>query len=311
MSMAVRVSVWILGLLVVVSAGVAVLALMQKQTLQGQYQDLRKQYTDEQNQLAGMTTQAKSLQDKIDQLNAQVSQAQQDKAQVQSQYDQLKQKSDDLQSQLEQANSDRDDWKSRVDTISQERDQLLQKLKNQPVKVVYKYKTRVVKVPVAAPAPAAAPAAAPAPDASSSSTSVASMLAQDVSTPNGEAYWAAVLRQKAALQVELTKEKSDLDQAALQVVSLKKQNADLQTQVEQVSNEKDAIMQKIQYGQELADNLSVDLARSRNDQAAVNQRADKLKDENQQLLSQIRQLDSEKLQLEQNVSHLSDDKEAL
>ena len=41
MSIAVRVSVWILGVLVVVSAAVAVLALMQKQTIQGQNQSLQ------------------------------------------------------------------------------------------------------------------------------------------------------------------------------------------------------------------------------------------------------------------------------
>ena len=38
MSIAVRVSVWILGVLVVISASVAVLVLMQKQTLEGQNQ---------------------------------------------------------------------------------------------------------------------------------------------------------------------------------------------------------------------------------------------------------------------------------
>ena len=51
MSIAVRVSVWILGVLVVVSAAVAVLALMQKQTLQGQNQSLHNQITDDQSQV--------------------------------------------------------------------------------------------------------------------------------------------------------------------------------------------------------------------------------------------------------------------
>ncbi|MDE2028451.1 MAG: hypothetical protein KGJ11_07920 [Candidatus Omnitrophica bacterium] len=298
MSIAVRVSVWILGLLVVISAGVAVLALMQKQTLQGQFETLRKEFNNDQNQIAGMTAQAKTLQDKIDQLGGQITQAQQDKASLQSQYDQLKQKSDDITAQLQQANSDRDDWKNRADTVSKERDQLMDKLKHQPVKIVYKYKTRTVKVPAAAPASAAAP-------------DLSTLTAPDVTTQKGEYYWASVLRQKAALQVELEKEKADLDQAALQVVTLKKQNTDLETQVKQLANEKDEIVQKIKYGQDLADNLSVDLARSRNDQAAVNDRADRLKGENEQLLSQIRQLDAAKLQLEQNVSRLTDDKESL
>ena len=53
MSIAVRVSVWILGVLVVVSAAVAVMALMQKQTLQGQNQSLHDQIADDQSKLGG------------------------------------------------------------------------------------------------------------------------------------------------------------------------------------------------------------------------------------------------------------------
>ena len=61
----------------------------------------------------------------------------------------------------------------------------------------------------------------------------------------------------------------------------------------------------------MADNLSIDLARSRNDQKAVNDRADKLKEENLELLSQIRDLTSTKLELERTVSRLTDDKDAM
>ena len=130
-------------------------------------------------------------------------------------------------------------------------------------------------------------------------------------TSQGDQYWAAVLRQKAALQVEIEKEKSGLNQAALQVVDLKKQNSDLEIEIKQVSNEKDEVIQKIKYGQDLADNLSVDLARSRNDQKAVNDRADRLKEENMELQSQIRGLSSTKLELEKTVSRLTDDKDAM
>ena len=291
MSIAVRVSVWILGMLVVVSAAVAVLALMQKQTLQGQNQSLHNQISDDGYKLADLTTKAKKLEDAADQLNNKISQAQQEKAQAQSLYDDLKHKSDDLQAQIEQANTDRDDWKNRVTTISRERDDLMQKLKDRPTQIVYK--TRIV------PAPAA------------SDNQPAPSPTGDVAAPQGDKYWASVLKQKAALQVELEKEKSDLNQAALQVVALKKQNSDLGVEVKKVSNEKDEIIQKIKYGQDLADNLSIDLARSRNDQQAVNDRADKLKEENLALLSQIRDLSSVKLELERTVARLTDDKNAM
>ena len=289
MSIAVRVSVWILGALVVVSAAIAVLALMQQKTLQGQNQTLRNEIASKDSSLADISNKAKKLQDDLDQLNSKISQAQQDKAELQSQYDELKHKSDDLQAQFDQANSDRDDWKNRVSTITRERDDLMQKLKNQPVKIVYKERT--VETPAAE---GSSPAAVPA-----------------VTSSKGEQYWAEVLKQKAALQVELEKEKSSLDQAALQVVGLKKQNSDLELQVKQLRNEKDEIVQKIKYGQDLADNLSIDLARSRTDQQSVNTRADKLKDENLQLLFQIRGLNATKLDLEKSISRLTDDKDLM
>ncbi|MBF0570899.1 MAG: hypothetical protein HQL12_03405 [Candidatus Omnitrophica bacterium] len=292
MSIAVRLSVGILGVLVVICATVSVLALVQKQALQGQNQNLQNEITSDESKLADLTTKAKKLEDDADRLNNKISQAQQEKTQAQSQYDELKHKSDQLQSQIEQANTDRDDWKNRVDTITRERDDLMEKLKNQPPKIVYKEKIQKVYIHDAAPA---APAAAPV----------------EVASPQGDQYWASVLRQKAALQIEISKEKVALDKAALQVVDLKKQNSDLALEVKRVNNEKDEISQKIKYGQDLSDNLSIDLARSRNDQKAVNDRADKLKEENLTLQSQIRELSSTKLDLERTIARLTDDKDAM
>jgi len=294
MSIAVRVSVWILGVLVLISAGVAVMVLLQKQTLQQQNQRLQNNINEDQASLSTLSTKASKLESDAEDLRSKITQAQQAKDQVQSQFDDLKSKSDALQSELSQANSDRDDWKNRVTTISQERDDLMQKLRNRPTKIVYR--TRIVHVPSAAPA---------------EDQNGTSAVAVDVTSGQGDQYWASVLRQKAALQVELEKERVDLDQAALQVVALKKENSDLELSVKTLSNEKDEIIQKIKYGQDLADNLSIDLARSRNDQKAVNDRADKLKEQNYELQSEIRDLTSSKIELERNVSRLTDEKDSM
>jgi len=291
MSIAVRASVLILGLAVVVSATLAVWALLQRQTLQGQVQNLESKISDDQSRMTEISTQAQKLKADAAALNDKITQMQQDKSQIQSQSDELKHKSDDLQSQLEQANTDRDDWKNRVNTMQQERDSLMQKLKQRPTQIVYK--DRIMRV---ATGPEGAPSMAP--------------LAE-VTSPKGDQYWASVLKQKAALQVELQKESYDLNQAALQVVDLKKQNSDLEMEIKKVVNEKDEIVQKIKYGEDLADNLSIDLARSRNDQKAISDRADRLKEENLALLSQIRELTTAKLELERSVSRLTDDKDAM
>jgi len=289
MSKAVRLGVWVLAVLVVVSAAVAVSTLMQKQALEGQNQNLRARISEGKDREAGLLSQLKKLQNDADALNSKVSQSDQAKAEAQNLYDELKRKSADLQSQMDQANTERDDYKNRVDTITRERDDLMQKLKNRPTQIVYK--DRIIQAP-----PPSTSAAAP---------------VVDVTSAQGDQYWASVLKQKAVLQLEIEKAKSELDQAALQVVELKKQNADLEVQVKQITHEKDEIAQKVKYGGDLADTLSIDLARARNDQKAVNDRADKVKEENMELLSQIRGLNATKLALEKTISRLTDEKDGM
>jgi chromosome segregation ATPase len=298
MSLGVRVSVGILVLLVVISAGVAVLTLMQKQQLQGQNTSLNGKLVTLKTQLDDLTTKNSKMEADAADLNKKIVEAQAEKGQLQTQYEKAKQDAEEVQTKLDAANTERDDLKGRVDTISKERDGLLEKVRNQPVKIVYK--TRTIRVPAAGSTPgtAAMPAMPTGPMPS-------------VSSKQGEQYWAAILKQKAALQIQVEKEKTDLDQAALQVVELKKQKADLEVEIKQVKNERDEIVQKIKYGQDLADNLSIDLARSRNDQQAVNERAEKLKEENLQLLDQIRVMNATKLDLEKNVSRLTDAKDTM
>jgi len=291
MSKAVRLGVWVLAVLVVISAAMAFMTLMQKQTLEGQNRSLHSQLSDDQNRQADLLSKVKKLQDDADRLNDKVTKADQDRKQAQDLYDELKHKSADLQSQIDQANTDRDDWKNRVETTTHERDDLMQKLKDRPTQIVYKDRP-VPVVQEQAPAAAAAPVV-------------------DVTSPQGDQYWASVLKQKAALQLEVEKSKADLDQVALQVVELKKQNSDLELQVKQVTNEKDEIAQKVKYGGDLADTLSIDLARARNDQKAVNDRADKINEENLELQGQIKELTSTKLALEKTISRLTEDKDAM
>jgi len=304
MSIAVRVSVWILGVCVFISAGFAVWTYLQKQTLEGKNQTLQREIDSDASQMADLRTKAKQVQNDADQLNNKISQAEQEKAQAQNQYDELKRKFDGLQSQINQANSDRDEWKNRVDTVSQERDSLMEKIKKQ--------QKQLDSMSNAAPASVVSAASTPA-TAGSPGPIAAPMGADAVSstTAQGDHYLAALLLQKADLQVQVEKQKFELDQAALQVADLKKQNSDLDVAVKQLSNDKDEIAQKIKYGQDLADNLSIDLARSRNEQQAVNDRADKLKEENLQLLSQIRSLTSTKLELERTVTRLINDKDSM
>ena len=131
-----------------------------------------------------------------------------------------------------------------------------------------------------------------------------------MAVPQGEGYWAQVLKEKAVLQLELEKVKSDLDQSVLEIVDLKKQNSDVQLEIKTIQNEKEEIVRKIKYGEDLANNLAVEVARARNDQKMTNERADKLKNETQQLQEQIKQLTTTKVALERSLTRLGEGNEA-
>jgi len=277
MSQAIRRGIILLAVLLLVLAVIAVVIFAQKRTLEQQNQSLQAQLTEYQNKESELLAKTKKLQDDSKVMNERVAQKDKEKAEVQGMYDELKSKYDAVDEQMAQITRERDDSKGRLETTRRERDELMKKLRDQPEKIVYKER----------PASVAAP------------------------QPQGEGYWAQVLKEKAALQLELEKVKSDLDQSVLQIVDLKKQNSDMQLEIKTIQNEKEEIVRKIKYGEDLANNLSLEVARARNDQKMTNERADKLKDENQQLQDQIKQLTTTRVTLERNLTRLGEDKDKM
>ncbi len=287
MSQAVKRGVVILIALLVISGGVAVFTLVQKQSLEQQNQNLQSQLTDVQKEKEDRQTKVKKYDADLKQFSDRLAQKDKEKDQVQRTYDDLKSKTDELSSQVSQASQERDDWKNRMETIRRERDDLMTKLQNRPEKIVYKEREE--------PQPASTP----------------EQPAPAVTAPQGEEYWARVLKEKAGLQIEIEKARADVSQSALQMTELKKQNSDLQIEIKKLTDDKEDIERKIKYGEDLANNLSVELARSKNDQKFVNDRAEKFKSENLELQNQVKQLSSTKVALERTIARMTDDKNGI
>ncbi len=293
MSQAVRGALVILVVLLIVSVGVAVFTLTQKQALEKQNQNLQSEVTDYQNKETELLAKAKQLEKASQELTDRVSQQEKEKQQIRREYDEIKSKFEILTGQFTQVSGERDDWKTRLETIRRERDDLMEKLRTRPEKIVYKEKEF---------------------EANSQEAAVPA-----VTSPEGDQYWAKVLKDKAALQLDMDKAKSDMDQSALTIVDLKSQVADMQLELKNITDAKQELehkMQenqqeferKLQYQEDLANNLSLEMARSRNAQKFVNERADKIKEENLALQAQIKQQSTTKLALEKTVAHLNQDK---
>jgi hypothetical protein len=204
-------------------------------------------------------------------------------------------------------------------TLRRERDDLMEKIKNRPVeeKIVERekivYRDRVVDAngnPVDPNAPA--PAAVPSGDASFAPQQAAPVIPPQtnvvIQNNANEEYWAGVARQKAGLEIELADVKRKLSEKDIKVEEIKKANSDLEIELGRLKNERDDIVRKIKYGEDLADSLSIELARSRNDNKVVSDRAEKVSAENQGLRNDIKQLSTTKVALEKSIARLTDDK---
>lgn len=316
MSTAVKQSILILVLLLVVSIVVALMTLMEKQKLQNTNQSLTQQVTDFQDEQTRLVAESTKLKEQVQSLTDELSSKDRERSQYQSQYEEIKSKYDQMDEQISQLTQERDDYKDRTTTIGAERDRLMKELQSRPEKIVEKivYKDKPVETNFASvnSSTAVTPGADTKDPARVSPSAVVNQAEMEsAKQQQDESHWAEVFKQKAALEIEIEKSHKALDKSAIDIIELKKQTADMQLVIDKLSSERDEIVRKIKYGEDLADNLSIELARAKNDQKFTAQRAEKLSVENSNLQSQVKQLTSTKLSLEKTISRLSEDKESV
>ncbi len=320
MSKAVKQGFLILAVLFLLSIAWAVMNWYQNQKLQEQARSLTQQLADSQDKQSQLVAASDQLKKEIQALNDQLSTKDKERSKFQTQYDDLKSRYDQISTQVDQLTKDRDDWKDRSTTITQERDRLMKELQERPEKivekVVYKEQPKQVSGEPQATQPGVSAEQPDSPeeageknaDGKAGSAVVAQAEADSAKQQKDEAHWAEILKEKAALEIEIEKNKKELDQSAIQIVEMKKQASDMQLEIDKLKNEREEIVRKIKYGEDLADNLSIELARAKNDQKYVAERADKVATANASLQSQVKQLTTTKLALERTISRLTGDK---
>ena len=324
----VLIAIIVLTALLLACAGVGGYLFLQNNKLNQDNQSLQSQIQSYQSKESELLVKAKKLEKDQQDLNDKIRQKEKERDQSQQAYDGLKTKMDELNSQIVQANQDKDDYKGRVDTIRKERDELMEKLKNQKEKIVEKIVERPVEKIVYRDRPTFG--ATGSEDATKAAAPAAMELPVDTGEQKGDQYWANVLKEKESLKLDLQKAQAELDQSALQVVELKKQNSDIQMELKnltnlkedlekkisrdkedlesQIANEKKDFDRKVKYSEDLANSLSMEVARAHTDQKDSVQRAEKYKQDSIALQEQIKQLSSTKLALERTISQINQDK---
>ena len=307
MSKAAKQSVIILLILLIIALGFSFMIMMDKKKVEQAKIAVEKQLEDSEKREKESILKNKDFQGKIDEVEK-ARQALEDRlggfdvdfVGMEAKVKKLTKERDVLQGELVSWKERTGEWKLKSDEkqerladVVKERDGLLQRLQEQPKeKIVYVQPEEVF---------------------SPTATKRVSRAEVDLGSIDyeDEIFWGQILKDKADLELTLEELHDELTGKMIEIEDLKKQNSDLEIEISSLGNEKEGLVWDIKHGQDLANSLSLDLARSKNNQKFLSSRVDKLGDENANLYEKVKQLTSTKIALEKSIVKIQKDKEGV
>lgn len=128
------------------------------------------------------------------------------------------------------------------------------------------------------------------------------------SSIDNEAYWASVLRDKASLEIKIEELNEELSAKSLAIVELTRSNDDLSSTLGMLRHDKEEIEREIKYKNDLINNLSLELARTKNDKKFVADRVAKLNNENKGIRQEVKKLAASRNALEKSILQVTQQK---
>ncbi|MDD5006317.1 MAG: hypothetical protein PHS93_07490 [Candidatus Omnitrophica bacterium] len=126
-----------------------------------------------------------------------------------------------------------------------------------------------------------------------------------------EAFWAEVLRQKAAAELELENAKTQLKEITFKADELLKERNSFEMELKNVIQQKDDLDRRAAYNEKLANSLSEDLVREKSDKEALLEQLDKIRTDNTQMRARIKDLENTKSTLYRKLDNLEQERGAL
>lgn len=305
MSKAAKQSIIILGLLLIASLGLFGVTIMEKQKLESANaqlgQDLNATQSREQIALAD-----------IKKLKSDLDKAERDAADLNNRLSKEKEKANELLSRVDEISKDRDKYKDRIDNIKSDRDRLVEEVKNiksdndRLQRDLENVKTAALEQSMAA--ENVQEVKAPVRPTRKSSVSMDSTV--DVGSSD-EAYWAQLLKDKASLEMRVTELENELSDNSIEIVELTQAKTELEIELDSLTHAKEELDREIKHQEGLVNNLSLELARTKNDKKFISDRSEKLTAENSELRSQMKMLSSTKSALEKSILRITKDKQQI
>jgi predicted nuclease with TOPRIM domain len=154
--------------------------------------------------------------------------------------------------------------------------------------------SKLATVQVKAPAPAASAKAA-----------------EESISPAADAYWAGVLKKKAELELRLDGVRQELKTVRIDNEQLRREKDKLSLDLQTYESEQKDAIREFEYNKKLADNLTAELAREKNDKFQIAENLKSLRTENRFLKQQLKIIYDRKTRLEDKFSALQDKNAAL
>lgn len=277
MSKAAKQIIIILGVLLVVSVGVALSTFSQKSVLEKAHQDLQGKTVSYEKDITSLNQAKNDLTNENEKLKNDIGRVSGIKDQLQEKVNDLLSKARDFDARINEAAAERNDLKKKYEKVSKERDDAVAKLQEVQEKL-------------------------------NEAEKAGGMVYAGDPDKQAENHWAQVLKDKAELNLRLEKLEADLNRSALNIEELKKKNSDLELEISSLKQEREELGREIKRRSEIADNISIDLVREKNDKKLVLDQFEKIKEENLALRAQVKELGAMKIVLEKSITKLQDDK---
>ncbi len=311
MSKVAKLIILILFLLLGASIFVIFSTLSQKQSLEKAKKDLEDQVLKGETLAKNLTGEKVSLEKAKTDLEDQLNEIQATKSKLEKDVEKLNSQVKSFDVQIKDLMREKDEWKGRVDSIKKERDDLMTRIQDKEKELAKKnLEISTLNQTISqqtAQQPAQTGAYVPVPSAATSAAAQTSPSGNQ-SNNESESYLAQVLKEKANLEVQISDLKNKLNSSSLNVVELKNKLDNVEVELNGLKSEKIDIENKVKYNEDLANTLSIDLARSKNDKKGVSDRVEQLRLDNTDLRGQIKNLTNTKMALEKSVVQLTDQK---
>jgi chromosome segregation ATPase len=276
------------------------------------------------NQLRVSEEKEREQSSRVAQLNTQLKQIQDEKQQIESRLRLAQQETQEMSGKITGLEQETERWKDRVDKVSEERNTLVSRLDqvNRELQDARKKAEESARKADEATAAIAAAKVSEAAQSSGTADKTAGNTAGQQPYPRtssgsgsssvvDEQYWASLLKEKASLEIALENLRSQLSESSIEMVELKQTNATLTVELDELKAAREDIEREIKYKNDLVNNLSLELARAKNNTKFVSDQLEKISGENNNLRDQVKRLVSSKSALEKSIVRVSKDKDKM